>query len=43
MVFPRLHVITDSLDVVRGVVGQGPVAVQVRVKSGDRLAYELTV
>ena len=40
--FPRLHVITDSLDVVRAVVGQGPVAVQIRVKSSARLAYELT-
>ena len=43
MVFPRLHVITDALDVVRAVVGQGPVAVQIRVKSSDRLAYDLTV
>jgi thiamine-phosphate pyrophosphorylase len=42
VVFPRLHVITDSLDVVRAVVGQGPVAVQIRVKSSARLAYELT-
>jgi thiamine-phosphate pyrophosphorylase len=42
-VFPRLHVVTDSLDVVRGVVGHGPVAVQIRVKSSDRAAYELTV
>jgi thiamine-phosphate pyrophosphorylase len=41
-VFPRLHVITDSLDVVRAVVGQGPVAIQIRVKSSARLAYELT-
>jgi thiamine-phosphate pyrophosphorylase len=41
-VFPRLHVITDSLDVVRAVVGHGPVAVQIRVKSSARLAYELT-
>ncbi|MEU8815204.1 thiamine phosphate synthase [Actinoplanes sp. NPDC048796] len=41
--FPRLHVITDSLDVVRGAVGHGPVAIQVRVKSSDRAAYELTV
>jgi thiamine-phosphate pyrophosphorylase len=38
-----LHVITDSLDVVRAVVGQGPVAVQIRVKSSARLAYELTL
>jgi thiamine-phosphate pyrophosphorylase len=43
VVFPRLHVITDSLDVVRAVVGQGPVAVQIRVKSSARLAYELTL
>jgi thiamine-phosphate pyrophosphorylase len=42
VVFPRLHVITDSLDVVRAVVGVGPVAVQIRVKSSARLAYELT-
>ncbi|XVU26272.1 thiamine phosphate synthase [Actinoplanes sp. CA-054009] len=41
--FPRLHVVTDSLDVVREVVGHGPVAVQVRVKTSDRVAYELTV
>lgn len=41
--FPRLHVITDSLDVVRAVVGQGPVAVQIRVKSSARSAYHLTV
>lgn len=41
--FPRLHVITDSLDVVRAVVGQGPVAVQIRVKSSTRLAYELAL
>ena len=43
MVFPRLHVLTDSLDVVRAVAGQGPVAIQIRVKSSDRLAYELTL
>jgi thiamine-phosphate pyrophosphorylase len=43
VVFPRLHVITDSLDVVRGVLHQGPIAVQIRVKSSARLAYELTV
>jgi len=43
VVFPRLHVITDSLDIVREVVGHGPVAVQIRVKSSDRLAYDLTV
>jgi thiamine-phosphate pyrophosphorylase len=42
-VFPRLHIITDSLDVVRGAVGHGPVAIQVRVKASDRAAYELTV
>ena len=41
--FPRLHIVTDSLDVVRGAVGHGPVAIQVRVKSSDRAAYELTV
>ena len=41
--FPRLHVVTDSLDVVRGAVGHGPVAVQVRVKTSDRAAYALTV
>jgi thiamine-phosphate pyrophosphorylase len=41
--FPRLHIVTDSLDVVRGAVSAGPVAVQIRVKSSDRLAYELTV
>jgi thiamine-phosphate pyrophosphorylase len=38
-----LHIVTDSLDVVRGAVGHGPVAVQVRVKTSDRAAYELTV
>ncbi|MET0419671.1 MAG: thiamine phosphate synthase [Actinoplanes sp.] len=41
--FPRLHVVTDSLDTVRGVLGHGPVAVQVRVKSSDRAAFELTM
>ncbi|GAA0515313.1 hypothetical protein Ade02nite_26860 [Paractinoplanes deccanensis] len=41
--FPRLHIVTDSLDVVRGAVGHGPVAIQVRVKTSDRAAYELTV
>jgi thiamine-phosphate pyrophosphorylase len=41
--FPRLHIVTDSLDVVRAAVGHGPVAIQVRVKTSDRLAYELTV
>jgi thiamine-phosphate pyrophosphorylase len=40
---PRLHIVTDSLDVVRGAVGHGPVAIQIRVKTSDRLAYELTV
>lgn len=43
MSFPRLHIVTDSLDVVRGVLGHGPVAVQVRVKTNDRSAYALTV
>ena len=43
MSFPRLHVVTDSIDVVRGVLGHGPVAVQVRVKTNDREAYALTV
>jgi thiamine-phosphate pyrophosphorylase len=42
VVFPRLHVITDSLDVVRAVIGQGPVAIQIRVKESARRAYELT-
>ena len=41
--FPRLHVVTDSLDVVRGAVGHGPVVIQVRVKTTDRAAYALTV
>ncbi|BAL85858.1 putative thiamine monophosphate synthase [Actinoplanes missouriensis 431] len=41
--FPRLHVITDSLDVVRGVAGQPDVAVQIRVKTSDAQAYALTV
>lgn len=41
--FPRLHIVTDSLDVVRGAVGHGPVAIQIRVKASDRLAFELTV
>jgi thiamine-phosphate pyrophosphorylase len=39
---PRLHIVTDSLDVVRGVLGHGPVAVQIRVKTDDRSAYALT-
>jgi thiamine-phosphate pyrophosphorylase len=38
-----LHIVTDSLDVVRGALGHGPVAIQVRVKTSDRAAYELTV
>lgn len=41
--FPRLHIVTDSLDVVRGAVSAGPIAVQIRVKTTDRLAYELTL
>ncbi|BCJ44322.1 thiamine-phosphate synthase [Actinoplanes ianthinogenes] len=40
--FPRLHVITDDLDVVRGVAQPG-VAVQIRIKSNDRFAYAITV
>ena len=40
---PRLHIVTDSLDTVRGALGHGPVAIQVRVKTSDRLAYELTM
>ena len=43
MSFPRLHIVTDSLEVVRGVLGHGPVAVQIRVKTNDRAAYALTV
>ncbi|GAA4597345.1 thiamine-phosphate pyrophosphorylase [Actinoplanes octamycinicus] len=39
--FPRLHVITDDLDVVRGVAQPG-VAVQIRIKSNDRFAYEVS-
>ncbi|TDO38771.1 thiamine-phosphate pyrophosphorylase [Paractinoplanes brasiliensis] len=39
---PRLHIVTDSLDIVRGVLGHGPVAVQIRVKTNDREAYALT-
>jgi thiamine-phosphate pyrophosphorylase len=38
-----LHVVTDSLDTVRGALGHGPVAIQIRVKTSDRLAYELTM
>ncbi|MFC7530421.1 thiamine phosphate synthase [Actinoplanes sp. GCM10030250] len=41
--FPRIHVITDSIDVVRGVAGLPDVAVQIRVKSTDASAYALTV
>ena len=41
--FPRLHVITDSLDVVRAVAGHADVAVQLRVKSTDAAAWALTV
>ncbi|MEV0896370.1 thiamine phosphate synthase [Actinoplanes sp. NPDC049802] len=41
--FPRIHVITDSIDVVRGVAGQPEIAVQIRVKSNDAEAYALTV
>jgi thiamine-phosphate pyrophosphorylase len=40
--FPRIHVITDSIDVVRGVAGLADVAVQIRVKSNDAEAYGLT-
>ncbi|GAA2870373.1 thiamine-phosphate synthase [Actinoplanes cyaneus] len=40
--FPRLHVLTDDLEVVRGVARPG-VAVQIRVKSNDRVAYGVTV
>src|SRR3954454_16437656 len=43
VLFPRLHIVTDSLTVVRAVVGHGPVAIQVRVKTSDRAAFELTV
>jgi thiamine-phosphate pyrophosphorylase len=41
--FPRLHVITDSLDVVRGVAGRDGVAVQIRVKTTDAEAYAITL
>jgi thiamine-phosphate pyrophosphorylase len=41
--FPRIHVITDSIDVVRGVAGLPDVAVQIRVKSTDAAAYALAV
>ncbi|WP_436523966.1 thiamine phosphate synthase [Actinoplanes sp. HUAS TT8] len=40
--FPRLHVITDDIDVVRGVARPG-VAVQIRIKSNDNFAYAVTV
>lgn len=40
--FPRIHVITDDIDVVRGVAGLPDVAVQIRVKSNDASAYALT-
>ncbi|MBW6432643.1 thiamine phosphate synthase [Actinoplanes hulinensis] len=41
--FPRIHVITDTLDVVRGVAGLDDIAVQIRVKTNDAQAYELAV
>ena len=41
--FPRIHVITDELDVVRGVAGLPETAVQIRVKSSDAAAYALAV
>ncbi|MBO3739938.1 thiamine phosphate synthase [Actinoplanes flavus] len=41
--FPRIHVITDTLDVVRGVAGLDDIAVQIRVKSHDAAAYALVV
>lgn len=41
--FPRIHVITDSIDVVRGVAGLDDVAVQIRVKDSDARAYALAV
>lgn len=40
--FPRLHVITGDIDVVRAVARPG-VAVQIRIKSNDNLAYGVTV
>ncbi len=40
--FPKLHVITDSLNVVRGVAQPG-VAVQIRVKTTDAQAYAVAV
>jgi thiamine-phosphate pyrophosphorylase len=39
--FPRIHVITDDIDVVRGVAGLAGVAVQIRVKSTEAAAYTL--
>lgn len=41
--FPRIHVITDSIDVVRGVAGISGVAVQIRVKSTTAAAYALAL
>jgi thiamine-phosphate pyrophosphorylase len=41
--FPRIHVITDDIDVVRGVAGLTGVAVQIRVKSTEAAAYALAV
>ncbi|SDT71162.1 thiamine phosphate synthase [Actinoplanes derwentensis] len=41
--FPRIHVITDSIDVVRGVAGLDEVAVQIRVKTSDAAAYAVAV
>ena len=41
--FPRIHVITDELDVVRGVAGLPGTAVQIRVKSSEAAAYALAV
>ncbi|MGX6602817.1 thiamine phosphate synthase [Micromonosporaceae bacterium Da 78-11] len=38
-----MHVITDTVDTVRGVIGHGPVVVQIRVKTTDRDAYALTL
>jgi thiamine-phosphate pyrophosphorylase len=41
--FPRIHVIPDDIDVVRGVAGLTGVAVQIRVKSTEAAAYALAV
>jgi thiamine-phosphate pyrophosphorylase len=41
--FPRIHVITDDIDVVRGVAGLTGVAVQIRVKSTEAATYALAV